>query len=97
MNDQDWELLSWVKRSKNRSAVLIYLLNVGDPRTPSEISSKIEVSMNHTSRALREMADETERPKLVKCLNPDAPYDRHYGLTDKGKEIAQKIKEVREE
>lgn len=97
MEDEDWELLSWVKRSKNRRSVLLYLLSVNEPRTPSEVSSKIEVSMNHISRALRQMTGSDERPALVKCLNPDAPYDRHYKLTDKGKELAQKIKEVQEE
>lgn len=96
MDDKDWLLLSWVKRSKNRKEVLIYLLEVDEPRTPTEIADKLSKSRENISRALTEMRSD-DRPKLVKRLNPDAPYDIMYKLTTKGQEIAEKIIEIDEE
>jgi len=43
------------------------------------------------------MAEPEEHLPLVKCLNPDAPYDRHYNITEKGREVARKVKEVEDE
>lgn len=96
MDNEDWELLSWAKRAKNRRRVLKYLLEVNEPRTPSEIASNIDVSMNHVSRALRQMVSEPKR-SLVTCINPDSPYDRRYKLTEDGAAISEKIIELEEE
>lgn len=93
MKDEDWAALSEVKRSVYRRQSLSYLLEVGEPRTPTEIGAKIDVSMNHVSRALRELAER----ELVEVINPEAPYDRRYRITDRGRRILAKIREIEEE
>jgi DNA-binding MarR family transcriptional regulator len=82
-----------VKRSAYRRKALIYLYETGEPRTPTEIGKKIDVSMNHVSRGLREMADRS----LVEVINPEAAYDRRYRITDRGRRIIDKIREIEEE
>lgn len=93
MDEEDWNVLSEVKRSTYRRKALAYLYETGEPRTPTEIGKKIDVSMNHVSRALREMADRN----LVDVINPDAPYDRRYQITDRGRRILAKIREIEAE
>lgn len=93
MDDDDWTVLSEVKRSAYRRSALEYLYKTGEPRTPTEIGKKIDVSMNHVSRALREMADRN----LVEVINPDAAYDRRYRITDRGRRVLTKIREIEEE
>lgn len=90
MKDEDWTVLSEVKRSAYRRKALTYLFDVAEPRTPTEIGAKIDVSMNHVSRALRELAERD----LVRVINPDAPYDRRYRITDRGRRILTKIREI---
>lgn len=97
MEEEDWLLLSWAKRSKNRKDVLVYLHDISEPRTPTEIADKLGRSRENISRALRQMRTSEEYPELVRRLNPDAPYDIMYVLTDKGREIADKIKELENE
>lgn len=96
MNEEDWLILSKVKRSTYRRQILEYLHNVDEPRTPSAIASKIGISRNHVSRALTEMREEDDA-NLVEILNPDAPYDRLYKITDRGRKIIEKIQEIEEE
>lgn len=93
MDNDDWSVLSEVKRSSYRRAALSYLYDIGEPRTPTEIGKKIDVSMNHVSRALREMADRD----LVNVINPDAAYDRRYRITDRGRRVLTKIREIEKE
>lgn len=93
MEEEDWSVLSEVKRSTYRRKALAYLFDIGEPRTPTEIGKKIEVSMNHVSRALREMADRD----LVEVINPEAAYDRRYRITDRGRRILTKVREIEEE
>ncbi len=96
MNEEDWLILSKVKRSTYRRQILAYLHEVDEPRTPSEIASRIEISRNHVSRALNEMREEDDA-NLVTVLNPDAPYDRLYKITDRGRKIVEKIREIEDE
>lgn len=93
MDDEDWRLLSEVNRSRYRREALTYLNRVEEPRTPTEVASKIDAPMNHVSRALREMKERD----LVTVINPEAPYDRRYRLTNQGVQIAQKLTEIRNE
>ena len=93
MNNDDWVVLSEVKRSAYRRKSLKYLYNMDEPRTPTEIASNIEISMTHVSRALREMKDND----LVKVINPDAHYDRRYCITERGQKIIEKLQEMESE
>lgn len=95
MEDEEWEVLSWVKRGSNRKDILSYMLEVGEPRTATEISSKTSISRPHVSRVLGDMRQE-ER-SLVERINPEAQYDVRYRLTDRGRKIAEKIKQIEEE
>lgn len=67
--------------------------DIGEPRTPTEISSKTDISRSHVSRTLGNLKDSN----LVEVLNPDAHYDRRYRITEKGTKIIEKIKEIQEE
>ncbi len=93
MDEKDWKTLSEVKRSSYRRKALAYLYRTGEPRTPTEVGKKVDVSMNHVSRALREMADRN----LVEVINPEAAYDRRYRITDRGRRILSKIREIENE
>ncbi len=93
MDEEDWKTLSEVKRSAYRRKALTHLFDTGEPRTATEIGKKIDVSMNHVSRALREMAERD----LVEVINPEAAYDRRYRITDRGRRILAKIREIEEE
>lgn len=95
MDDEDWKTLSWVKRGSNRRDIISYLLKIDEPRTATEISDQVSISRPHVSRVLGDMRQE-ERG-LVERINPEAKYDVRYRLTDRGREIAEKIKEIDEE
>jgi len=81
----DWELLSFILRSKRRKEVILAL---NTPKTPSEIASKIKVSVSHVSRTLNEFT----KKGLVRCKTPQAKIGRVYVLTDKGKDILKHLK-----
>lgn len=93
MKDEDWEILSKIKRSNYRLKILKYLHDIGEPRTPTEIGSKTDISRSHVSRTLGDLKDSN----LVEVLNPDAHYDRRYRITEKGTKIIEKIQEIDEE
>lgn len=93
MEDEDWEILSTVKRSNYRLTVLEYLHDVEEPRTPTEIGSKTDISRSHVSRTLGELKDD----ELVEVINPEAHYDRRYRITERGQKIVEKIQEIEEE
>lgn len=93
MEDEDWEILSNVKRSNYRLTVLEYLHDTGEPRTPTEIGSKTDISRSHVSRILGELKDN----ELVEVINPEAHYDRRYRITERVDSIVEKIQEIEEE
>ena len=82
---EDNELISYVKRGKNRKKVFMVMEN---SIMPSEISNKVYGSSSNTnftlvSRALGELAEKD----LVKVINPQEKTGRLYKLTPKGKRI----------
>ncbi len=87
---EDNELISYVKRGKNRKKVFMVMEN---SIMPSEISNKVYGSSSNTnftlvSRALGELAEKD----LVKVINPQEKTGRLYKLTPKGKKIQDKLK-----
>lgn len=87
---EDNELISYVKRGKNRKKVFMVMEN---SIMPSEISNKVYGSSSNTnftlvSRALGELAEKD----LVKVINPQEKTGRLYKLTPKGKKIQEKLK-----
>lgn len=55
--------------------------------TPSEISKKIGIRLNHVSMFLKELKENN----LVKCLNEDTKKGRLYELTELGKNAINKL------
>lgn len=93
MKDEDWEILSKIKRSNYRLKIIHYLNDIAEPRTPTEIGSNTDISRSHVSRTLGELKESN----LVEILNPDAHYDRRYRITEKGTKIIEKIQEIESE
>lgn len=85
----DWNLVAFVIRSELKQ---ICLEELEKPKMPSKIAKKHDKELNSITRALTALREED----LVECLTPDHQSYRIYGLTDKGKEILKKIKEMEE-
>lgn len=82
-----WKKLSFLMRAKNRQTVLKTLLA---PQTPASIQKKTKLSLNTTSRALRELNKE----KLVVCKTPRLKVGRIYIITNSGKKALEQISEM---
>ena len=90
MESLDWELISFVERSKHRKTILKHLTR---PKTPSQIKSEKGIHFNSISRALIEL----EKKGLVKCLSENQKKARFYCLSEKGKEILEAMKKFSED
>lgn len=87
---EETELISYIKRGKNRKKVFMVMEN---SIMPSEISNKVYGSSSNTnftlvSRALGELSEK----ELIKVVNPEEKTGRLYQLTPKGKKIQDKLK-----
>ena len=76
--------ISIIKNSEYRRKILISLADV-NYLTPSEISEKTKIRLNHVSNFLKDLKDN----KLVICLNEDDKRGRLYQITELGKKIAK--------
>jgi len=85
--DEDWQLISFVSRSKYRKLVLNRLKN--NPSTPSKISEDLSIPRSSTSEALKKL----EEKNLVKKLT-EARKGRFYDITDQGKKILNKVEDL---
>lgn len=84
-----WPDISFVARSKHRTAVLLYLARNG-PAMPSRISEETpseQASVSHALTSLR------ERGLVELLVDDDIRKGRIYGLTDAGAEIARELEE----
>lgn len=81
----DWRLYSFIIRSKQRQNIL---LSLETPKTPTQIGSKVNVSVSHVSRTLKDFTEN----RIAKCVTPKEKIGRIYILTEKGKDILKKIK-----
>lgn len=81
----DWELLSFIKRSKQRIKVI---MSFHSGETPSEIVKRTNLAPSHISRTLKEFI----KNGLVICKNPDDKLGKLYILTEKGQEIQDILK-----
>ncbi len=77
---RDIDLLSWIKRGKQRRDLIKH---IKDHLTPSELAKESGYSLNHASRILNEFS----RKGLTKCLNPKAKTGRLYVLTQQGRKV----------
>ena len=81
----DWELLSFIKRSKQRIHILTTFQS---GITPNEIVKKTSLSPSHISRTLKDFV----KRGLIYCETPDNHVGRIYVITPKGEEIQELIK-----
>jgi len=84
-DNEIWDDYSFVIRAKNRKSVLKALVT---PQTPSSIQRANKISLNVTSRALRELS----RKKLIICKTPKLKVGRVYVLTRKGKKVLEMLR-----
>lgn len=76
--------ISIIKNSEYRKKILLSLANV-NYLTPSEISQKTKLRLNHVSNFLKDLKDN----KLIICLNDDEKRGRLYQITELGKKVAK--------
>jgi predicted transcriptional regulator len=81
----NWELYSFVVRSKKRKKIL---LSLKSQKIPTQIASEVKSSVSHVSRTLGEFVEKG----IAKCLTPKQKVGRIYSLTKEGKEIQEKLK-----
>lgn len=76
--------VSIIKNSEYRKKILLSLFNA-NYLTPSEISEKTKIRLNHVSNFLKDLKDN----KLIVCLNEHEKRGRLYQITKLGKEVAK--------
>ena len=79
--------ISLLKNSEYRKKILESLSDVSY-LTPSEISDKTQIRLNHVSNFLKSLKDN----KLVVCLNDDEKRGRLYKITELGKKVIGELK-----
>jgi DNA-binding MarR family transcriptional regulator len=83
MDKETIDLLAFIKSSKHRINILLYL---GDTiKITSQIAENVDLRVTHTSRTLREL----KKRDLVTVLNPEAKRSRLYRLTPKAKDLLE--------
>lgn len=90
MDNEFWEEVSYVERSRNREQALRLLLEAGRPMTPTELGDRMDIVLKSASRAVRQLHDHG----LVECVNPDASRDRRYRPTEKGRTVLEQLASV---
>ena len=83
-----WQDVSFIISSEYRKKVLE---KVETPKMPSQISKDIDINIAHVSRALTEL----ESKKLVVCLTPESNKGKIYSITEYGKRVLSRSKEIR--
>ncbi|MBU4308274.1 MAG: winged helix-turn-helix domain-containing protein [Nanoarchaeota archaeon] len=79
------DAISLIKSSKYRYKVLKAIKE--EVLTPSEISKKVDLRLNHVSMVLTDLKNK----KLVECLNEETKKGRLYQLTKLGKNAISKF------
>ena len=85
MDEDLIKAISLVKSSKHRQKIL-ELIN-DEVLTPSEISKKSNLRLNHVSMYLNDLKE----LKIVECLNEDSKKGRLYTASNLGKHVAEMI------
>ncbi len=84
MDDENWELYSWVIRGNKRRKVIMVL---GKPKIPTEIKSEAKMRMTNVSKIFKEF----RKKGLVRCLTPGVKAGKPYELTEAGRKIREKM------
>ncbi|MFC7045401.1 ArsR family transcriptional regulator [Halobacteriaceae archaeon GCM10025711] len=80
----NWDLVSFVIRSRYRVAVLERLAE--GPATPSGIADDVDISISHVSRALSGLR---ARDMVELLVSEDQKKGRVYGITEQGEQVWQ--------
>lgn len=83
----EWDIISFIVRSKHRGNILKLLET---PKTPTKIKEETKLHFNSVSRTIIEL----EKKGLINCLNPNQKLSRFYQITNKGKEILVKLNKL---
>ena len=82
---------AWIKMGSQRKEVMKFLPD--DPFTAEELRKRIndktslKLSLREMSRHLTSFA----KKGILKCINPNAPYNRSYITTNKGQKIRKQF------
>ncbi len=90
-NTKFWKDCAWVNMGSQRKEVMKLLPD--KPITAEELRKKIN-EKSSLKLSLREMSRHLTsfvKQGLSKCLNPEAPYNRLYAITNKGKKIKEQF------
>ncbi len=82
-----WDDVSFVIAGKTRKAVIMKMSSHGNP---TFLANALKIHVANASRALIELENED----LVDCITPNKRVGKIYALTEKGKEVVDKIKEM---
>ena len=91
-NAKFWKDYAWINMGSQRKKVMKLLPD--KPITAEELRKKIN-EKSSLSLGLREMSRHLTsfaKQGFTKCLTPNAPYNRLYVITNKGKEIKEQFK-----
>ena len=83
----DWELYAWLKRGKRRKEVLEIINSKNKPISVNDIKNELKIAISQSSFTVKELIDK----KLIDCLNSEDNIGRLYIITEKGKELINKI------
>jgi predicted transcriptional regulator len=83
-----WDGVSFVIASKYRTQIMQSLRD--QPQTPKEIANQTGIGIAHVSRSVTELREEGYANLLV---SEDRTKGRIYGLSDDGKDVAEKVAE----
>lgn len=76
--------ISIIKNSEYRKKILLSLAGV-NYLTPSEVSERTKIRLNHVSNFLKDLKEN----KLIICLNDNEKRGRLYQITELGKKVAK--------
>ncbi|MDY6778161.1 MAG: winged helix-turn-helix domain-containing protein [Candidatus Nanohaloarchaea archaeon] len=94
MSDEEfWECVGFVRRSRTRKEILQHLQESGNPLTPTDLSQRLGKDMKNVSRELSKLSDRGE----VECVNPDAANMRMYRITDRGSDVMERVTAIEQE
>lgn len=85
-----WDDVSFVLGSKLCKKILECLNSSEKPLAPLQTSKKCNIARSNISTKLGLLSNRN----LVKCINPKSRKWRFYVITNKGKDVLKKIKEI---
>ena len=84
---QNWDLVSFVKRSKYRELIL---KAIEKPSNPTKLKKELSIDKAHISRALASLI----KKELAVCLTPEAKKFKLFQITKKGIRVLKEINKL---